>query len=156
VYWRWLGFSRGVPFLLRRLSESYTKVSLKVHEPRSDLCRHLGVAGLGPLSRSSSLGSKEIIAGTPRSRGCAVYTSDYVLDEVTTLLFRREVFSEAVRLMEGLFAAASVGSLTVERVTSARFVPAWERRKRFQDKPRVSFTDLTSMVTCRNLGSLRC
>jgi len=31
-----------------------------------------------------------------------IYTSDYVLDELITLLFRREVFEEAVRFVEGI------------------------------------------------------
>jgi predicted nucleic acid-binding protein len=38
------------------------------------------------------------------------------------------------------------GRLAIERVTSERFTAAWELRKRFQDKPKISFTDLTSMV----------
>ena len=40
----------------------------------------------------------------------------------------------------------------VERVTSDRFGAAWELRKRFQDKPRISFTDLTSMVIMQERG----
>jgi len=77
------------------------------------------------------------------------YTTDYVLDEVITLLFRREAFEEAVRFVEGIFQAAEEGRLTVERVTSERFASAWRIRKRFQDKPKISFTDLTSMVIMR-------
>lgn len=87
-----------------------------------------------------------------RDQRVPVYTSDYVLDEVITLLFRHEVFSEAVRFAEGLFAAAGLGHVTVERVTSDRFAAAWELRKRFQDKPRISFTDLTSMVIMQERG----
>jgi len=33
----------------------------------------------------------------------SIYTTDYVFDEVTTLVFRREAFEEAVRFMEGIF-----------------------------------------------------
>lgn len=66
-----------------------------------------------------------------------------------TLLFRREAFEEAVRFVEGIFQAAEEGRLTVERVTSERFASAWRIRKRFQDKPKISFTDLTSMVIMR-------
>ena len=50
-----------------------------------------------------------------RRQQLPIYTSDYVLDEVITLLFRREVFREAVRFVEGLFAAAALGHLRVER-----------------------------------------
>jgi len=41
-----------------------------------------------------------------RSERVLIYTSDYVLDEVITLLFRREIFSEAVQFMEGIFRGA--------------------------------------------------
>jgi predicted nucleic acid-binding protein len=78
-----------------------------------------------------------------------LYTSDYVLDEVITLLFRREVFEEAVRFVEGIFKAAERSHLTIERVTSERFAAAWKLRQRFQDKPKISFTDLTSMIIMR-------
>jgi len=93
--------------------------------------------------------------GEQRAQRVPIYTTDYVLDEVITLLFRREVFSEAIRFAEALFAAVSLGSLIVERITSPRFVAAWELRKRLQDKPRISFTDLTSMVLMQELGISR-
>ena len=87
-----------------------------------------------------------------RKVGGVFYTSDYILDEVATLLFRREVFGEAVRFMEGVFEGAQQGQLTIERITSDRFAAAWRLRKHLQDKPRISFTDLTSMVLMQELG----
>ena len=87
-----------------------------------------------------------------RSGGAHIYTTDYVLDEVITLVFRREAFEEAVRFMEGIFRSAEEGWLTVERITSDRFASAWNLRKRFQDKPNISFTDLTSMVVMERRG----
>ena len=81
-----------------------------------------------------------------RSNRIPIYTSDYILDELTTLLFRREVFDEAVRFIESILGAAALGQLRIERITPDRFSAAWELRKRFQDKPTLSFTDLTSMV----------
>ena len=87
-----------------------------------------------------------------RRQGMPIYTSDYVLDEVITLLFRREVFEEAVRFVEGILAAAALGQLRVERVTPDRFFAAWELRRRFQDKPTLSFTDLTSMAIMAERG----
>ncbi len=84
--------------------------------------------------------------------GSRLYTTDYVLDEVITILFKREVFEEAVHFVEGLFASASEGRLVIERITSARFVEAWKLRKRFQDKPSISFTDLTSMALMQELA----
>ena len=86
-------------------------------------------------------------------KGTRIYTSDYILDEVLTLLFRREVFAEAVSFMEGLFAAAQQGRLVIVRITAERFSEAWTLRRRFRDKPSISFTDLTSMVIIEELGA---
>jgi 3-oxoacyl-(acyl-carrier-protein) synthase len=44
------------------------------------------------------------------------------------------------------------GRLIIERITSDRFANAWTLRQRFQDKPAISFTDLTSMVVMQELG----
>ena len=38
-----------------------------------------------------------------------IYTSDYVLDELVTLLFRREVFAHAVGFVDGILSAADLG-----------------------------------------------
>lgn len=87
-----------------------------------------------------------------REEGALCYTTDYVLDELITLLFRREVFEEALHFMEGIFQAVEEGRLIVERITSERFSSAWRLRKRLQDKPKISFTDLTSMVIMKERG----
>ena len=50
-----------------------------------------------------------------------MYTSDYVLDELISLLFRREIFEESVRFLEEVLNASEKGLLTIERITSARF-----------------------------------
>ena len=81
-----------------------------------------------------------------RQREAPVFTSDYVLDEVLTLLYRRTSHPEATRFAEGILAAAALGHLSVERVTADRFTRAWVLRKQLDDKPNISFTDLTSMV----------
>ncbi len=44
-----------------------------------------------------------------REEGAGLYTTDYVLDEVMTLIFRRESFTEAVSFMEGIFQASQEG-----------------------------------------------
>ena len=93
--------------------------------------------------------------GALQEEGALCYTTDYVLDELITLLFRREVFEEAVGFMEGTFQAAEEGRLTVERITSERFSSAWRLRKRFQDEPKISFTDLTSMAMMKDKGIKR-
>lgn len=40
-----------------------------------------------------------------KAHGVRLSTTDYVLDEAITLVFRREVYEEAVRFMEGIFEA---------------------------------------------------
>ena len=87
-----------------------------------------------------------------KEQGTRLYTTDYILDEVITLVFRREIFEEAGHFLEGIFEASQQGWLTIERITSERFASAWELRKRFQDKPKISFTDFTSMVIMKERG----
>ena len=81
-----------------------------------------------------------------RRQKVPLYTSDYVLDELITLLFQRETFQEATRFVGGILAAAARGQVHLDRITSVRFEAAWKLRQQFQDKPRISFTDLTSMA----------
>ena len=76
----------------------------------------------------------------------SVYTSDYVLDETITLLFRRLPFVRAKESLQYIQQAIAEGYLHLEWLTPQRFEKALELRHRFQDKPRISFTDLTSMV----------
>jgi len=80
------------------------------------------------------------------------YTSDYVLDEAITLLFRRLPFITARDSLESIQEAINEGYLILERVTSEQFDQAIELRLKFQDKPRISFTDFVSMVLMRECG----
>ena len=81
-------------------------------------------------------------------------TTDYVLDETITRLFARRPFAEAERFCRGIFRAQSLGLLAVERVTPTRFEKAFKLRLRYRDKPRISFTDLTSFVVMDELKLL--
>jgi predicted nucleic acid-binding protein len=51
--------------------------------------------------------------------GERIYTSDYVLDEAITLIFRRGSFAEATRFINAIIEAASSGQIIIERVTPA-------------------------------------
>ncbi|HKV47983.1 MAG TPA: PIN domain-containing protein [Candidatus Acidoferrales bacterium] len=77
-----------------------------------------------------------------------VWTSNFVLDETITLLFLRtrptDALSFANRLMHSPF-------IRVETVTEERFRNSFELRTRFVDKPKISFTDLTSMSIMKEL-----
>lgn len=81
-----------------------------------------------------------------------IYTSDYVLDEAITLIFRRESFAEAARFVNSIIASASSGYIIVEQISPERFAAAWDLRLRLKDKARISFTDLTSMIVMRERG----
>ncbi len=52
----------------------------------------------------------------------SIYTSDYVLDEVMTLLFKREVFEDVVKFMTGIFTAIDRRQVEIQRVTSGFFL----------------------------------
>jgi predicted nucleic acid-binding protein len=84
-----------------------------------------------------------------RHHNALIYTSDYVLDELITLIFRRENFNESTQFINGILTAIALGHVLVDRITSERFMSAWELRKRFKDKLDISFTDITSMVIMR-------
>ena len=75
-----------------------------------------------------------------------IYTSDFILDETFTLLFRRLPFAAARESMELLMAGVEEGLLLLVPISGARFKTAQQLRIRYQDKPAISFTDLTSMV----------
>ncbi len=77
-----------------------------------------------------------------------VLTSNFVLDETITLLFRRRPFDEAWRFVSAILHSPYV---TIENVTEARFRMAFALRKSLEDKPKVSFTDLTSMVIMKEM-----
>jgi predicted nucleic acid-binding protein len=74
-----------------------------------------------------------------------------VLDEVITALFRNVIFASAVQFIESLFTATSTDQIKLERITETRFKVAWLQRKKYQDKPDISFTDFTSFVLMQEL-----
>lgn len=80
------------------------------------------------------------------------YTSDYIFDETITLLFRRLPFLSAKESLEYMQDAVASGYLRLERISAERFEKAKGLRIRFHDKPRISFTDLTSMVVMTENG----
>ena len=79
-------------------------------------------------------------------------TTDYVLDEFITRVFSRHHFDRGQLFCERLFQSEKDGLLSIERITPDRFQRAWELRLRHRDKPRISFTDLTSFAVMRELG----
>lgn len=87
-----------------------------------------------------------------RLSGGKIYTTDYVLDETLTLLFRRLPLELAKKSMESINDAIAQGYLDLEWISPSLFEEAKVLRLKFDDKPRISFTDLTSMVVMKELG----
>ena len=80
-----------------------------------------------------------------------MHTSDCVLDELITLLFRREAHHEAVRFIDGLLSDSARRKLQIQRLTGERFGAALELRRQYKDKPDISFTDFTTIAIMREL-----
>jgi predicted nucleic acid-binding protein len=87
-----------------------------------------------------------------RVQKAIIYTSDYVLDETITLFFRRLPYKTARGSLAKIDEAIKGGYLQVEWITPERFEQAKELRSKYQDKPKISFTDLTSMVLMKEHG----
>jgi len=75
-------------------------------------------------------------------------TTDFVLDELLTLLKRRGEYDRAVRLGPAILDGTIA---TLEWVTPADVRAAWEVFRRFRDKG-WSFTDCTSRVVIQRLS----
>lgn len=75
-------------------------------------------------------------------------TTDYILDELLTLLKLRESYAVAVAAGDTLL---NKGVARIERVSERDFVRAWEVFQQYKDKE-WSFTDCTSKVVIGRLG----
>jgi predicted nucleic acid-binding protein len=86
------------------------------------------------------------------AQGTPWLTTDYVLDETITRIFARLPYATARQFAEGLFAAHKAGALLLEFITPERFAAAYRLRVKLADKPRISFTDLTSAAVMKELS----
>ena len=77
-----------------------------------------------------------------------IFTTNFVLDETLSLLFRRRPFEEASRFAKGLLESPFIAK---EVITTSRFRKAFDLRLAFRDKPEISFTDLTSIAIMQEL-----
>jgi uncharacterized protein len=87
-----------------------------------------------------------------REKRGIIYTSDYVLDETITLLFKRLPFNIAKESLTKIDKAIEESYLQMEWVTPDRFEKAKDLKLKYEDKPKISFTDFTSMVVMKELG----
>jgi predicted nucleic acid-binding protein len=81
-----------------------------------------------------------------------IVTTDYVLDEVWTMLFKRVSFPVARTALQAVSASVAAGYVLLERISPERFETAQRLRLTLQDKPDISFTDLTTMTVMRETG----
>lgn len=89
----------------------------------------------------------EIFRQARRSGGAV--TSNFILDETFTLLFKRRPFEDAWHFTTDVVRSPFID---IQEVTSARFSRTIDLRKRFSDKPRISFTDLSTIAIMVELG----
>ena len=85
-------------------------------------------------------------------RSFSLVTTDYVLDETITALFKEVRFNEAAKFIQALLEATDSGQIVLERIDEERFRSAWLLRKIYRDKPDFSFTDLSSFVVMKELS----
>ena len=109
-----------------------------------------GWLALGNSNDSYHSTLKRLYADLHDSR-ITICTSDYVLDELISLLFRRERFEEATNFVNGILAAAKQNIISIEYIDTVRFARALDLRIKYKDKPLISFTDFTSMALMQEL-----
>jgi predicted nucleic acid-binding protein len=80
-------------------------------------------------------------------------TTDYVLSEVITFLYRKQEPAEAQAFINGLLEAVQQGIHQLVAVSPPQFDRAWELRQKYDDKPDISFVDFTSMVVMQDLSA---
>ena len=78
-----------------------------------------------------------------RKASVDIVTTDYILDEVYTMLFKRVLFETAQTALETLSQAIEDGYVTLEWITPERFEVSHTLRLKFQDKP-----DITIHKSC--------
>jgi predicted nucleic acid-binding protein len=81
----------------------------------------------------------------------SIYTTDFVLSETITLLYRKLPTPTAQTALQVLNNSVAQSRVVLERITSQRFEAAIQLRLKYDDKPDISFTDLTSFVVMREL-----
>lgn len=81
-----------------------------------------------------------------RLRKGVLYTTDYILSETITSLFKNLPFETAKESLRKIQLGVDKNYVILEWITEDRFIKAVDLRLKFHDKPKISFTDLTSMV----------
>jgi uncharacterized protein len=78
--------------------------------------------------------------------------SDFIFGEVVTFLYDDLPAPMAERYVEQLLAKVDGGDYQMVHVSPQPVRTAWQLRKRYHDKPDISFVDLTSMAVMLDRG----
>jgi predicted nucleic acid-binding protein len=79
-------------------------------------------------------------------------TTDFVLSEVISFLYRSGPPDKAQQFVNSVLGACSADSDLLIHVSADQFRDAWNLRQKYDDKPGISFVDFTSMVVMGDLG----
>ena len=84
-----------------------------------------------------------------------LFTSNFILDELITLLYRTVSSDKANLFVESLFALAEKERLSIIYMDKNVMMEAWRLRKKYRDKQDISFTDFTSFTIMEERGIKR-
>ena len=79
-------------------------------------------------------------------------TTDFVLGELISRLYRTGPVVRAQGYVRALFAKVDGGDYLLVHVSADQFRRAWQMRQKYHDKADMSFVDFTSMVVMQDLG----
>lgn len=79
-------------------------------------------------------------------------TTNFVLSEVIAHLYVTLTAQQAEAYMDAILTGANRGDPRVIHLSPDQFDRAWQMRRKYHDKPDISFVDFTSMVVMQELG----
>jgi predicted nucleic acid-binding protein len=79
-------------------------------------------------------------------------TTDHILGETITYLYSAIGAAQAQNFVSAILANVDSGQYSLVHLSPAQFRRAWDLRRKYHDKPNISFVDLTSMVVMQDLG----
>jgi uncharacterized protein len=79
-------------------------------------------------------------------------TTDFVLGELITRLYRTTPSARAQGYVRALWTKIDAGDYLLVHVSSDQFRRVWDMRQKYHDKPNISLVDFTSMVVMLDLG----
>jgi len=81
-----------------------------------------------------------------------LYTTDFILSETFTLLFKRMHTETALTALKDIEESIEGGYIELIRIDQERFKKSIELRRKLKDKPDISFVDISTMVVMKHVG----